>query len=72
MVCCICDDELELGDLIIQITQFQLGFNQLTSQVMMIPSPMEDGSEVKLAHSICPALMGAPLSLTGADMRSDV
>lgn len=72
MFCCVCGDELELGDLIIQVTQFQLGRNQLTGQVMMIPYSMEDGSDLKLAHTICPISMGAPLSIVGADMRNDV
>jgi hypothetical protein len=72
MICCICGEELELGDIIIQITQFQLGFNHLTSETLMIPISMEDGSTNKLAHSICPALMGAPLGLVGAGERLDV
>lgn len=72
MICCICGEVLELGDLLIQVTQFRLGLNQFTGQIMLVPFPMEDGSETRMAHTICPIAMGAPLSLVGADMRNDV
>lgn len=71
MICCICGDDLELGDMVIQVTQFQFGFNHITGQIMMIPSPMEDGSDSKFSHTICPIIHGAPLSLVGADTRND-
>lgn len=72
LYCCICDVLLETGDYIIEVKSLVLARSTLSGKPFFAPSPMEDGSYHKFAHSSCPGAYGAPLSLVGADTRSDV
>ena len=67
MLCCICGETIELGDLFVQVSQYRLGLSVQAGRTLFEPFRMEDGSFNKFAHSLCPALSGAPLSLVGAD-----
>jgi hypothetical protein len=70
VICVICGEPIEENDLFIKLTIHRLKFYR--GQQIGVATCMEDGSDKKIAHQLCPIQAGAPLSLIGADGRSDV
>jgi hypothetical protein len=64
--CCLCGEAILLGDYFISITQRRSVVNAY-AEIMDVQVPLEDGSFTKHAHSVCPALYGAPMALVGAN-----
>jgi hypothetical protein len=67
MICCLCGETFEPGEALILISQYRFAINQVNGQEVLIPIPLEDGTDRKLAHPVCPGKYGAPLALVGAD-----
>ena len=73
MNCCLCGEEIAVGEAGVHLTQFVLGVSPIGNRLVLRPIPMEDGAPEKFVHPVCPAQQGAPLALTGADGgRADV
>jgi hypothetical protein len=73
MICCLCGEPIELGQVFIHIQQYKRGWSPRLQEEVYAPLPLEDGTNSKTVHPLCPAEFGVPLTLIGADgSRSDV
>ena len=69
MKCCICDRDLEPGDIVLRLTQHRVFVNRSGRSVLQ-HMQMEDGATDKLTCPTCPIVNGAPMALIGADRES--
>lgn len=67
MICCLCGEEIQNGDLFIRIRIHRLLGERELGPPLLLHERMEDGSMEKEACLTCPAEYGAPLELVGAD-----
>lgn len=64
--CCLCGEQILPGDYFVVVNQYRMILNPQDEEVP-VQVPLEDGTFRKQAHSVCPAIYGAPLVLVGAD-----
>jgi hypothetical protein len=73
MICCLCGEPLQEGDLILRLRLEKEIWSPHLEKFVRVQADFEDGSKDKTVHPYCPVEFGAPLSLVGADGgRQDV
>jgi hypothetical protein len=72
MICCLCGEQFEPGDIVHVGTLYRFRVDPYTHQKNFTATPMEDGSESKLTHAYCMVGQGYPLEVIGAGRQSDV
>jgi hypothetical protein len=71
MICCLCGAYIVPGDYVVRVNHLRVVADPAGNDAL-VSVPFEDGTFRKIAHSVCPALYGAPLALLGANGRFDV